>query len=300
MQKVYLGVLAGVVPAKVLATARGLLDFIYYAQYQSHMAKTLNQMQHALDEFHTNKDAFIDLGICKHFNIPKLHSMIHYISSIQNFGSIDGLNLEGLEQLHIDYMKKGYHASNKNNYTVQMVKWLQRQEVINLCTAYLHWCNDLAPCDDEVVGEDREDHPEGTLQETDMLDVPAPVTTHSADHVTVDTNTDDSVVYRVSKSPAFSSIPLTRLERAYGASQFLPTLKLFLQNLPGHTLQPNEFDRYNIYNAVYVTLPSKLHVSDCKRQNAIHATAERDNGPRRPPSYARFDTALIIEDENLH
>ena len=142
-------------------------------------------------------------------------------------------------------------------------------------------------------------HPENTLQETDMLDAP-PVTTHSADHVTVDTDTDDSGAYRVAKSPAFSSVPLSRLERAYGASQFLPTLKLFLQNLPGHTLQPNEFDRYNIYNAVYVTLPSKLHVSDRKRQNAIHATAERDNGPRRPPSYACFDTALIIEDENLH
>src|ERR1700736_5588640 len=95
-------------------------------------------------------------------------------------------------------------------------------------------------------------HPENTLQETDMLDAP-PVTTHSADHVTVDTDTDDSGAYRVAKSPAFSSVPLSRLERAYGASQFLPTLTLFLQNLPGHTLQPNKFDRYNIYNAVYVT-----------------------------------------------
>ena len=134
-----------------------------------------------------------------------------------------------------------------------------------------------------------------------MLDMPAPVTTHAADHVTVDTVTDDSQsAYRVAKSPAFSSIPLSCLEQAYGASQFLPTLKLFLQNLPGHTLQPNEFDCYNIYNAVYVMLPSKLYVSDRKCQNAIHATAERDNGPQRPPSYAHFDTALIIEDENLH
>ena len=192
MQKIYLGVLAGVIPVKVLATAQGLLDFIYYAQYQSHMAKTLNKMQFALDEFHTNKDAFIDLGIHEHFNIPKLHSMIHYVSSIQNFRSIDGLNSEGPEQLHIDYVKKGYRASNKNNYTVQMAKWLQRQEAIDLRAAYLHWCNDLAPCDDEVVGEDGEGHPEDILEETDMLDAPAPVTTHAADHVTVDTITDDS------------------------------------------------------------------------------------------------------------
>ena len=51
---------------------------------------------------------------------------------------------------------------------------------------------------------------------------------------------------------------------------------------------------------VYITLPSKLHVNDCKCQNAIHVTAECDNGPRGPPSYAHFDTVLIIEDENLH
>jgi len=55
MQKVYLGVLAGVVPAKVLAAARGLLDFIYYAQYQSHTTKTLQHMQEALDLFHATR-----------------------------------------------------------------------------------------------------------------------------------------------------------------------------------------------------------------------------------------------------
>ena len=96
-QKVYLSILAGVIPAKVLATTQGLLDFTYYAQYQSHMVKTLNEMQHALDKFHTNKDAFSVLGIHEHFNILKLHSMTHNVLSIQNFRRIDGLNSEGLE-----------------------------------------------------------------------------------------------------------------------------------------------------------------------------------------------------------
>ena len=97
MQKVYLRVLSGAVPTKVLAAARGLLDFIYYAQYQSHTAETLNHMQEAFDLFHANKDAFVDVDIREHFNIPKLHSMCHYILSIQNLGSVDGLNSEGPE-----------------------------------------------------------------------------------------------------------------------------------------------------------------------------------------------------------
>jgi hypothetical protein len=148
MQKVYLGVLAGVAPAKVLAAARGLLDFIYYAQYQAHTTETLRRMQESPDLFHANKDVFVEFNIQEHFNIPKLHSMCHYVMSIQNLGSVDGLNSEGPEQLHIDYAKKGYHASNKNDYIPQMAKWLQRQEAINLCMVYLRWCAELPPQDE--------------------------------------------------------------------------------------------------------------------------------------------------------
>jgi hypothetical protein len=137
MQKVYLGVLASVASAKVLAIIHGLLDFIYYAQYQSHTTETLHHLQKSLNLFHANKDMFVDLDIHEHFNFLKLHSMHHYITSIQDLGSIDSLNSEGPEQLHIDYTKKGYHASNKNNYIPQMAKWLQCQEAINLRTAYL-------------------------------------------------------------------------------------------------------------------------------------------------------------------
>jgi hypothetical protein len=73
MQKVFLGVLAGIVSPRVLAAARGLLDFIYYAQYQSHTTVTLQRMQEALDLFHDNKDVFIDEGtIRKSFNIIDL------------------------------------------------------------------------------------------------------------------------------------------------------------------------------------------------------------------------------------
>ena len=40
-QKVLLGILAGVASPQLLAAAWGLLDFIYYAQYQSHTSDTL-------------------------------------------------------------------------------------------------------------------------------------------------------------------------------------------------------------------------------------------------------------------
>ena len=138
MQKVYLRVLTGVVPAKVLAAACCLLDFIYHDQYQSHTTETLQHMQEALELFHSNKDVFVDLDICEHFNIPKLHSMHHY----SQYAITQDLWSQGYQFCPslgwMWYAKKGYCASNNNDYTPQMVKWLQHQ-TINLCTLYLLW-----------------------------------------------------------------------------------------------------------------------------------------------------------------
>jgi hypothetical protein len=76
---------------------------------------------------------------------------------------------------------------------------------------------------------------------------------------------------------------------------------VFLQeNIPACTLQPNKYDHYNLYNAVYIMLSSESHISDCKHQKTLHATAGHSNGPQKPPSPAQFDTVLLIEDVDLH
>jgi hypothetical protein len=65
--------------------------------------------------FHNNKAVFINLGIWENFNIPKLHSLLHYASSICLFGTIDNYNTEQLECLHIDLAKEAYHATNRKD-----------------------------------------------------------------------------------------------------------------------------------------------------------------------------------------
>ncbi|KAG1747493.1 hypothetical protein EDD22DRAFT_981909 [Suillus occidentalis] len=87
--------------------------------------------------FHTNKDILQELEICKHFNIPKLHQISHFVKSITLFGSTDSLNTELPEQLHIDFAKDTYRASNKHNYKEQMALWLQWQEAVFLRSSYL-------------------------------------------------------------------------------------------------------------------------------------------------------------------
>ena len=87
-------------------------------------------MQNALDRFHKNRDYFITTLVRDDFNIPKFHSLLHYIESIENFGTTDNYNSEMFERLHIDFAKNGWRASNQRDEFPQMMRWLSRQEKI--------------------------------------------------------------------------------------------------------------------------------------------------------------------------
>lgn len=101
--------------------------------------QTLAVLQAALDTFHENIDIFVREGIQDHFNIPKIHQMIHYVAAIKSRGSADGYNSESPERLHIDFAKDAYRASNKREYVGQMTVWLGRQEAVAQFSAYLSW-----------------------------------------------------------------------------------------------------------------------------------------------------------------
>ena len=82
MERVFVGLLSGAAKDNVLMVACSLLDFIYYAQFQQHTDKTLASMQDSLSLFHVHKDILIKLGIHDHFKVPKIHLLVHYVSSI--------------------------------------------------------------------------------------------------------------------------------------------------------------------------------------------------------------------------
>ncbi|KZT24021.1 hypothetical protein NEOLEDRAFT_1068061, partial [Neolentinus lepideus HHB14362 ss-1] len=63
----------------LIRAVQAILDFCYFAQYLVHTNDTLQQLGDALRWFHENKSIFVDLGIRSDFNIPKLHSLLHYL-----------------------------------------------------------------------------------------------------------------------------------------------------------------------------------------------------------------------------
>ncbi|KAH8994678.1 hypothetical protein EDB86DRAFT_3064651 [Lactarius hatsudake] len=104
---------------KLTRTVRALLDFIYLSQYP---------------------DIFIELGVREHFNIPKLHSLLHYTRSISLFGAADNYNTEHSERLHIDLTKNAYRATNFKDEYKQMTTWLECQEALHQHAVFIEWC----------------------------------------------------------------------------------------------------------------------------------------------------------------
>ncbi|KAG1791568.1 uncharacterized protein HD556DRAFT_1432897 [Suillus plorans] len=124
---------------RLLRAVRGLLDFLYLAQYPCHSSETLQLLDDTLDLFHDNKDIFIELGVRSNFNLPKLHATRHYSAMIMMLGTTDNYNTEYTERLHIDFAKDAYRATNHKDEFVQMTRWLERKEKIMRHDKYVNW-----------------------------------------------------------------------------------------------------------------------------------------------------------------
>ncbi|KAI0765853.1 hypothetical protein BD413DRAFT_697536 [Trametes elegans] len=128
-----------VVTAQLTRATRALLDFVFMAQYPIHSDDTLTALDNALSAFHADRDVFETLGIRTGFNIPKLHSLAHYVRCIKLFGTTDNYSTETSERLHIDFTKDAYQATNHKDEYPQMTRWLERREKISHHANYVLW-----------------------------------------------------------------------------------------------------------------------------------------------------------------
>ena len=131
--------LKGTSAARLVRAVRGVLDFLHIAQFPSQTDETLTLLTESLSAFHDNKGVFEELGIRDAFNIPKFHSMQHYVGSIRNYGATDNYNTEYTERLHIDLAKDAYNSTNFKDEFTQMTLWLQRKEKVIRHATFIEW-----------------------------------------------------------------------------------------------------------------------------------------------------------------
>ena len=225
MTKVLLGCLVGCMPFKGIAAVTALLDFIYIAQYSTHDSTTLGYLQDALDWFHENCEYFTTTLVHKDFNIPKFHSLLHYIESIENFGTTDNYNTEMFEHLHIDFAKHGWRASNQRDEFPQMIRWLSHQE--------------------KIMGF--EAHQKNRLQ-------------HQLEASDSEITSQCSLMKKrscisIAKYPNFPNHQLSLIEDRHQAPDFTYYLEIFLINFTTKQIQHRHLDESDLLSCDIFTMP---------------------------------------------
>lgn len=298
MEKVFIGVLAGVRDRRVIRTARAALDFIYYAQFEEHTTETLEAMDRAWVEFHQNKVVFVHLGVREHFNINKIHNIKHYVDHIRSRGTADGFNSEATERLHIDFAKTGYRASNRRNYIKQMTVHLQRHAAVHRFRQYLQWAGELE--ERSNTGSESDDDDEGDIDE-EMVEVERQ-RNESTDGITL--KLESTTTFTLPSKPFYPKLTISSIENDFHAPYFLWfTEKFLLEN------GLNVLGRLSLDDTVAVHQRFTIHLPQV-RQHMTDPTTDVVHASRTVPSSInssgyhkeipeRFDTVMVrMNDEN--
>ena len=271
MEKVFLGVLAGVTDPQVILAVRGILDFIYYAHFETHTDESLAALDSAWLMFHENKEIFEKLDVRKHFNISKLHNIKHYVDSIQSHGTTDGYNTEASERLHIDLAKVGYLASNRKEYIKQMTTWLRRQEAVHSFSLYLAWAvpGYSAYSDTKTSDSTGEDGSDELEELEDQLEADQEVRTGA-----VKGSELGACSRHVSKCPALTGVPLTSITNDFGAVDFLQHLNALIRSSPlvSSGTPATTSTVYSLYKRAVLMLPPIPETGKCAVRDVIHTS----------------------------
>ena len=116
------------------------------------------------------------------------------------------------KELHIDYAKKGYRASNKKDYIKQMTVWLGRQEAVSRFQAYLDYAAKQAFQNSHQLDWDSDEELELNDDDTNDLTVSvSSVTSHT-----------------VSVKPAYPHLHVSTITTDFKATGFLPALTIYI------------------------------------------------------------------------
>ena len=269
MAKILLGCLIGSIPKEGILAITAILDFIYIAQYSAHDDTTLGYLQDALDDFQRNRGYFIVVKIRKDFNIPKFHSLLHYVESIKMFGTTNNYNTEMFERLHIDFAKEAWRATNHRDEFPQMTRWLSRQEKMKQFKKHLNA--------QKTFSEESFHTSTRTSSTRTSSSQPSPTSTIS-----------------IAKTPSFPQRDITLIENLHGCPDFSYYLKRYLNSLQetpqSHSYVDSRslpFSKLDVYN-MFRFHPEGIQDDEEEKDivKAIPRSGKHPNG--------RFDTVLVI------
>ena len=103
------------------------LEFCYLARRDVHDTHSLTALDDALQRFHHHREIFRTSGVrANGFNLPRQHSLIHYVKLIRAFGAPNGLCSSITESKHIKAVKEPWRRSSRFKALGQMLLTNQR------------------------------------------------------------------------------------------------------------------------------------------------------------------------------
>jgi hypothetical protein len=124
---VYLPAIEGHVLPDMVQALRAFLEFCYIARRNILDTNSLRELEDALERYHTYRKIFQECGVRPDgFNLPRQHSLIHYLQLIRAFGAPNGLCSSITESKHIKAIKEPWRRSNRFDALSQMLLTNQR------------------------------------------------------------------------------------------------------------------------------------------------------------------------------
>jgi hypothetical protein len=125
--QVYLPAIEGHVPDEMVQAIRAFLEFCYIARCDAHDTNSLAALQDALEWFHHHREIFRTSGVrADGFNLPRQHSLNHYVKLIRAYGAPNGLFSSITESKHIKAVKEPWQRSSRFEALSQMLLTNQR------------------------------------------------------------------------------------------------------------------------------------------------------------------------------
>ena len=255
-------------PAHILKAVHSLLDFLYLAQLPSQTTDTILHLEHSLVAFHENKDIFVDLGVWGHFNVPKIHSLLHYSPSICLFSTTDNYNTKQTEHLHIDFTKDAYRTTNHKDVLPQMTTWLEQCEKVQQHAKFLDW-------------QQQQHLPTSAPPQRPFTGPPRPITCY----------------LKMAQNPTLRRVSFEDITHGYGAIAFQDLLGDFLKqvhdpSLLGQALHNCGRNTLIPFHHVPVFHKIKFINGDDITIDSIHIRPEQVDAHRQIIP-ARFNTVLV-------
>ena len=106
------------------------MDACYIVRRNAIAAPALELFLERVAQFHELRDIFIITGVRETISLPRQHSLCHYATTIQLFGSPNGLCSSITESKHIKAVKEPWRRSSRYKALPQILQTLLRLEKI--------------------------------------------------------------------------------------------------------------------------------------------------------------------------